>query len=84
MWLNVALIWKLELLHELTVHLVIRVSCKEHKTQLLKDLHWLPVRFQVDFKMFVWTYNALKDQSQICLKVYLSIPMMHCYWCGQQ
>ncbi len=31
----------------------------EHITPILKSLHWLPVRFRVDFKIIMLTYKAL-------------------------
>lgn len=31
----------------------------DHITPVLESLHWLPVRFQVDFKLMMLTYKAL-------------------------
>jgi len=37
--------------------------CQHHSADLLKDLHWLPVRGRVDYKIAVLCYKAVKLQQ---------------------
>jgi len=36
---------------------------RDHITQVLRQLHWLPVRQQVDFKLALLVYKALHDAT---------------------
>lgn len=36
---------------------------REHITPVLSSLHWLPVKFRIEFKILLLTYKALSDQA---------------------
>jgi len=38
-------------------------SCQSHMSPILKDLHWLPVKYRVQFKILMHTYKALNEQA---------------------
>jgi len=35
------------------------VRKRDHITLMLKSLHWLPVKFRIDFKVLLFVYKAL-------------------------
>jgi len=37
------------------------VKNREHITHILRSLHWLPVRFRVEFKVILLVYKSLND-----------------------
>ncbi len=39
--------------------LICNVSRFDHITPTLKDLHWLPVKFRIDFKILLIVFKAL-------------------------
>ena len=41
-----------------------------HITPILKELHWLPLQYRVQYKILTHTYKALHEQSQSKLKSY--------------
>ncbi|KAF7702490.1 hypothetical protein HF521_001773, partial [Silurus meridionalis] len=45
----------------------------EHITPILKSLHWLPVRFRVDFKLLMLTYKALHGLALQYLSAFLPV-----------
>ncbi len=45
----------------------------EHITPILKSLHWLPVRFRVDFKILMLTYKALHGLAPQYLSALLTL-----------
>ena len=42
-----------------TAHIVNRSVCSSHITSILKFLHWLPVNYRINFKIFCITHHAL-------------------------
>ena len=59
---------KLQLVQRVAARLLTGASYKGHTTPLLKQLHWLPVRFQAQFKVLVMTYKALYGSGPGYLK----------------
>ena len=45
----------------------------EHITPALIDLHWLPVTFRVQFKLLLFVYRSLRNQSPPYIKDLLSL-----------
>ena len=39
----------------------------DHITPVLRQLHWLPVRQQVEFKLALLVYKALRDSTSVYL-----------------
>ena len=52
-------VWKLQLVQRAAARLLTGVGYREHTTPLLKQLHWHPVCFRMQFKVLVITYKAL-------------------------
>ena len=45
----------------------------DHITPALIDLHWLPVTFRVQFKLLLFVYKSLHNQSPSYIKDLLSL-----------
>ena len=72
----------------------------EHITPILKSLHWLPVRYRIDFKILLMTYKALNGmapkyicellvyrdarQSRSTSQNYLIVPKTRCVTFGDR
>ena len=52
---------RLQRMQNIACRIVCRVPKQEHVTPLLKDLHWLPIKRRIDFKILLLTYRALND-----------------------
>ena len=44
-----------------------------HITPVLRDLHWLPVSFRIEFKIMLITYKVLHDQAPIYIQELLRL-----------
>ena len=56
-----AAIQKLQLLQNSAARLVSKTGRYEHITPVLKALHWLPVKYRIEFKIIILTYKALHE-----------------------
>ena len=45
----------------------------DHITQVLKDLHWLPVEHRIEYKVLLPTYKALRGEVQAYISQLLSL-----------
>jgi hypothetical protein len=54
---------KLQRIQNTAARIVTRTSRRSHMTPVLKDLHWLPVKYRVQFKILMHTYKALHEQA---------------------
>ena len=45
----------------------------DHVTPILKELHWLPVRFRVMYKYLTLTYKAIEGSSPVYLAVLIDV-----------
>lgn len=52
---------KMQLMQNAATKVLSGVNYTDHITLVLKDLHWLPVVFWVQFKALVLTYKAQKS-----------------------
>ncbi len=50
---------KLQRVQNAAARLICNVSRFDHITPTLKDLHWLPVKFRIDFKILLIVFKAL-------------------------
>ena len=57
----------LQLLQNSAAHVLMRTRGREHITPVLKSLHWLPVRFRIDFKVLLVVYKCLNGLGPSCL-----------------
>ena len=44
-----------------------------HITPVLRDLHWLPVSFRIEFKIMLITYKVLHDRAPIYIQELLQL-----------
>ena len=65
---------KLQRAQNTAARIVSRTSRCSHITPVLKELHWLPLKYRVQYKTLTFTYKALHEQSpdyiRDMLKVY--------------
>ena len=59
---------KLQLIFNRAARLIVGISPRERITPVLNDLHWLPIKARIVFKICVLTYNALKTRKSIYLR----------------
>lgn len=45
----------------------------EHITPVLRQIHWLPVRYQIQFKILLFTYNTLHNLTPSYLRELLHV-----------
>ena len=62
------MIYKLQLIENSAARLLTRTRRREHITPVLASLHWLPVRYRIDFKIILITYKALHGQAPTYIK----------------
>uniref|UniRef100_A0A3Q4HRN5 Reverse transcriptase domain-containing protein n=1 Tax=Neolamprologus brichardi TaxID=32507 RepID=A0A3Q4HRN5_NEOBR len=68
-----SLLW-LELIQNAAVRLLTGTRIHEHITPILAKLHWLPVKYHIDFKILLFTFNILNNLAPS----YLS-ELLHSY-----
>ena len=57
------LIRKLQLAQNVAARILTKTRKFYHITPILKDLHWLPIRERIDFKILVLTWKALNGTA---------------------
>jgi hypothetical protein len=57
------LINKLQIVQNTAARIISRTSRYDHITPVLKELHWLPVQYRIQFKILTHTYKALNGKS---------------------
>lgn len=50
---------QVQLIQNAAARLLTKTKKREHITPILKSLHWLPVRFRIDFKILLTVYKSL-------------------------
>ena len=60
-----ALIDKLQRVQNTAARIITRTSRHSHITPVLRELHWLPIQYRIQYKILVHTYNALNDRSPL-------------------
>jgi len=55
------LIAKLQRVQNCAARLIKRTGKFEHITPVLKDLHWLPIKYRIDYKIILITYKILHN-----------------------
>ena len=61
----VAELSKLQRIQNTAARLVARVKKSDHISPVLRNLHWLPVRSRIIFKILLITFKALHGQAPI-------------------
>ena len=54
---------KLQLVQNTAARIVTRTKLSEHITPVLRDLHWLPIKRRIEYKVIMHTFRALHGQS---------------------
>ena len=54
---------KLQRVHNAAARLIVGAAKNEHMSPILQQLHWLPVKFRIDFKILMLTYKVLNNQA---------------------
>ena len=57
------LLYKLQKPQNAAARLVVKCLRSDHITPHLRDLHWLPVRPRIKYKILVTTYRALHNEA---------------------
>ena len=74
---NKDLINKLQKLQNFTAKVILKKSVRDHVTPCLIQLHWLPIKFRIDFKIAVLVYKCLNNlaPSYLCNLIELYSPI---------
>ena len=64
---------KLQNVQNTATRLFTRTSHRSHITPVLKDLHWLPIQYRIQFEILVITYKAVHGQSHLYIKNLLQV-----------
>ena len=85
-------ILKLQRIQNSAARIIYRRKKFDHVTPLLKQLHWLPIRQRIEYKLLLLCFKAqhdlerpvtLKDVSSLILHVAHCAPNI-CWWCLPQ
>ena len=60
---------KLQRVQKAAARLVCSVPRNEHVTPSLINLHWLPIRFRINFKIAMFAFRCIHGQAPSCLKI---------------
>ena len=63
-----ALMTKLQIVQNSTARLIARQRKHQHITPVLIKLHWLPVRWRVQYKLLVLVFSALHELAPKCIQ----------------
>uniref|UniRef100_A0A8C6M9C7 Reverse transcriptase domain-containing protein n=1 Tax=Nothobranchius furzeri TaxID=105023 RepID=A0A8C6M9C7_NOTFU len=53
----------LQLVQNAAARVLMRIKNRDHMSPVLASLHWLPVKFRINFKILLLTYKALNNQA---------------------
>ena len=59
---------KLQLIQNISARLITRVKSSEHINPELMSLHWLPVKYRIEYKILLLTYKAHHGEAPKYLK----------------
>jgi hypothetical protein len=62
------LIGKLQRVQNCAARMIKQIGKYDHITPVLKDLHWLPIKFRIDYKVLVITFKVLNGLAPAYLK----------------
>ena len=71
---NAKCINRLQAIQNKAARLITKSRKYDHITPILRDLHWLPVKQRIEFKILLTTYNILNDNGPSYLK-----DLLECY-----
>ncbi|KAI2645502.1 putative RNA-directed DNA polymerase from transposon BS [Labeo rohita] len=65
--LNQSLLNRLQLVQNAAARLLSNTSKRSHISPVLRSLHWLPVRFSVEFKILMFVFKAINGLAPVYL-----------------
>jgi len=76
---------KLQQVQNSAVRTVTRTRCFDHATPILADLHWLPVKYRIQYKVAVTIYKILTTQEPSYLTdiIRLHVPSRQLRFCNR-
>ena len=68
---------KLQLVQKAAARIITRTLCAEHITPALQQLHWLPIKSRIDFKILLLTFKILHNLAPSYLGelIHIHIPI---------
>ena len=70
---------KLQRIQNVAAKIIVGGSKYEHVTQILRELHWLPVESRTHFKIMVLVHRAVNDTGPVYLQELVNIDLGgHC------
>ena len=67
---------RLQEVQNVAARVTFQIAKFNHITPALVDLHWLPVTFRVQFKLLLFVYKSLHNQSLKTLRACLSLVFL--------
>ena len=64
---------RLQSVQNYAARIVFKKKKSDGVSHLLKDLHWLPIKFQIDFKIACLVYKCLNSMAPLYLRNYLTL-----------
>uniref|UniRef100_A0A8C5GPT6 Reverse transcriptase domain-containing protein n=1 Tax=Gouania willdenowi TaxID=441366 RepID=A0A8C5GPT6_GOUWI len=58
----------LQLVQNAAARVLTKTRRRDHITPVLASLHWLPIKYRIEFKILLLTYKALNGQAPVYLK----------------
>jgi hypothetical protein len=65
---NASILSKLQRVQNTAARLISRKQKHEHITPVLVSLHWLPVQYQIKYKILLYTFKALNNLAPVYLQ----------------
>ncbi|KAL6458609.1 hypothetical protein MHYP_G00320810 [Metynnis hypsauchen] len=62
---------KLQLVQNAAARLLTKTRTSDHISPVLSSLHWLPIKFRIDYKILLLTYKALHGPLRTCWSLFL-------------
>ena len=70
---------KLQRVQNAAARLICNINRFDHITPALTQLHWLPVRFRIDYKVLLITYKALNGIAPSYISDLINVKVSHRY-----
>ena len=64
---------KLQTVQNTAARIITKTSRFDHISPVLKELHWLPVKIRIDFKILIYVYKTIHNQAPSYIKEMLTV-----------
>ena len=78
------LITRLQRVQNTAARILTKTRKFSHITPVLQELHWLPVRKRIDYKILTLTYRCLHDLAPVYLSELLELYVPSCALCSAE